>query len=75
MIATTSKVEFVSPSLRRPGRLDLEIEVGVPDIRGRDQILRIYLSDSQHNLSEADIEMVARVSNLLDQLSGNLVLK
>jgi len=42
VIGTTNRVDAVDPALRRPGRFDREIEVGVPDRDGREEILRIH---------------------------------
>ena len=61
MIATTNRLESISPTLRRPGRLDLEVEVGVPGVEERSQILQVYLDQESHSLSRSDIETVAKV--------------
>ena len=42
VIGTTNRVDAVDPALRRPGRFDREIEIGVPDRNGREEILRIH---------------------------------
>ncbi|NHN47141.1 CDC48 family AAA ATPase [Halostella sp. JP-L12] len=42
VIAATNRVDAVDPALRRPGRFDREIEIGVPDRDGREEILRIH---------------------------------
>ncbi|QQG39826.1 MAG: CDC48 family AAA ATPase [Candidatus Aenigmatarchaeota archaeon] len=42
VIAATNRVNAVDPALRRPGRFDREIEIGVPDKRGRKEILQIH---------------------------------
>ncbi len=49
----------MDPALRRPGRLDKEIEIGVPDEKGREQILSVLLSEVPHLLSANDIAKVA----------------
>ncbi|MFB6079356.1 MAG: AAA family ATPase [Halarchaeum sp.] len=41
VIAATNRVDAVDPALRRPGRFDREIEVGVPDTDGRAEILDV----------------------------------
>jgi transitional endoplasmic reticulum ATPase len=45
VVATTNRVDAVDPALRRPGRFDREIEIGVPDREGREEILRIHTRD------------------------------
>lgn len=42
VIATTNRPELVDPALRRPGRLDLLLEIGLPDEQARRDILRIH---------------------------------
>lgn len=42
VVAATNRVNAVDPALRRPGRFDREIEIGVPDIKGRFEILQIH---------------------------------
>jgi len=45
VIGATNRVEAVDPALRRPGRFDREIEIGVPDRDGRRVILQIHTRD------------------------------
>lgn len=42
VIAATNREEAIDPALRRPGRFDREIEIGVPDRNGRKEILQIH---------------------------------
>ncbi len=42
VIAATNRVDSIDPALRRPGRFDREIEIGVPDRMGRETIMRIH---------------------------------
>ncbi len=42
VIAATNRPEAVDPALRRPGRFDREIQIGVPDRKGRREILEIH---------------------------------
>ncbi|MDD2655439.1 MAG: CDC48 family AAA ATPase [Candidatus ainarchaeum sp.] len=42
VIAATNRVDSIDPALRRPGRFDREIEIGVPDRTGRKEILQIH---------------------------------
>ncbi|MFB6147210.1 MAG: AAA family ATPase, partial [Halobacteriaceae archaeon] len=74
VIAATNRVDAVDPALRRPGRFDREIEIGVPDEGGREEILRIHtrgmplsddvnlaeLADDTHGFVGADIESLTK---------------
>ncbi len=42
VIAATNRVNAIDPALRRPGRFDREIEIGVPGVEGRNVILQIH---------------------------------
>ncbi|KAF1078237.1 CDC48 family AAA ATPase [Methanogenium sp. MK-MG] len=42
VIGATNRLEAIDPALRRPGRFDREIEIGVPDETGRLEILKIH---------------------------------
>lgn len=43
IVAATNRPDVLDPALLRPGRFDRQVVVGLPDIRGRDQILRVHL--------------------------------
>lgn len=45
VIAATNRPDSIDPALRRPGRFDREIELGVPDAKGREAILQIHTRD------------------------------
>jgi len=42
VIAATNRENSIDPALRRPGRFDREIEIGVPDTKGRKEVLQIH---------------------------------
>jgi transitional endoplasmic reticulum ATPase len=42
VVATTNEPGSLDPALRRPGRFDYEIRIGIPDARGRENILRVH---------------------------------
>jgi transitional endoplasmic reticulum ATPase len=74
VIAATNRVDSVDPALRRPGRFDREIEIGVPDEVGREEILQIHtrgmplsddvdlskLATETHGFVGADIESLTK---------------
>jgi transitional endoplasmic reticulum ATPase len=74
VIAATNRPDSLDPALRRPGRFDREIEIGVPDKQGRKEILQIHTRkmplDKDVNLDElaeitygyvgADLEALAK---------------
>ena len=74
VIAATNRPNAIDPALRRPGRFDREIEIGVPSADGRYEILQIHtrgmplsddvmlreLADSTHGMVGADLMALAR---------------
>ncbi|MBO3767923.1 MAG: CDC48 family AAA ATPase [Candidatus Brockarchaeota archaeon] len=78
VIGATNRVNAIDPALRRPGRFDREIEIGVPDKRARLEILQIHtrgmplaedvnlkqLADSTHGFVGADLAALAKEAAL-----------
>jgi len=67
VIAATNRPNAIDPALRRPGRFDREIEIKVPDKKGRKDILAIHsrnmpLADESQKLP-VDIDKIASVSH------------
>ncbi|WP_089825261.1 AAA family ATPase [Halogranum amylolyticum] len=74
VVGTTNRPDAVDAALRRPGRFDREIEIGVPDRDGREEILRIHtrampladdvdldaLAERTHGFVGADLENLTR---------------
>jgi len=58
VIAATNRVDSIDPALRRPGRFDREIEVGVPDRDGRKEVLQIH-TRSMPLSDEVDLDEIA----------------
>jgi len=79
VIGATNRVNDIDPALRRPGRFDREIEIGVPDTDGRYEILLIhtrgmplhsdvnlrYIAEKTHGFVGADVEALAKESAML----------
>ncbi|CAE6457963.1 unnamed protein product [Rhizoctonia solani] len=59
VVATTNRPNAIDPALRRPGRFDREIEIGIPDAPARLQILSVLLRDTPHELTDQELESLA----------------
>ncbi|KAE8227080.1 hypothetical protein CF319_g428 [Tilletia indica] len=59
VIAATNRPNAIDPALRRPGRLDREIEIGIPNAINRGAILRVMLRKVPHCVSEEQIDEIA----------------
>ncbi|KAF8621307.1 hypothetical protein AX15_007904 [Amanita polypyramis BW_CC] len=55
VIGTTNRPNAIDPALRRPGRFDKEIEIGVPDAEARLDILSVLLSKTPHNIAQDEL--------------------
>ncbi len=62
VISATNRPNAIDPALRRPGRFDREIEIKVPDKRGRKDILAIH-SRNMPLLDDVDIDRISAVSH------------
>lgn len=62
VIGATNRVNAVDPALRRPGRFDREIELGVPDRDGRLEILQIH-ARGMPLAKDVDLEKLANISH------------
>lgn len=74
VIGATNRINAIDPALRRPGRFDREIEIGVPDKEGRLEILQIHtrgmplekdvdlgiIASMSHGFVGADLQAVAK---------------
>ena len=79
VIGATNRVNDIDPALRRPGRFDREIEIGVPDTDGRYEILLIHtrgmplhddvdlrlMAEKTHGFVGADVESLAKEAAML----------
>ncbi|WOO82216.1 AAA family ATPase AFG2 [Vanrija pseudolonga] len=59
VIAATNRPNSIDPALRRPGRFDREIEIGIPDAVGRRHILDIMLAKMPHSLTPEEVDAIA----------------
>jgi cell division protease FtsH len=59
IIAATNRPDILDPALLRPGRFDREITVGLPDVNGREAILKVHTRNKQIS-EEVDLKVVAR---------------
>ncbi len=59
IIAASNRPEVLDQALLRPGRFDRQIQVNLPDIRGREEILRIHARDVKLGVN-ADLKVLAR---------------
>jgi transitional endoplasmic reticulum ATPase len=62
VIGATNRLNAIDPALRRPGRFDREIEIGVPDKEGRYEILQIHTRGMPLS-KDVDLEKIANLSH------------
>lgn len=59
VIAATNRSDILDPALTRPGRFDREIYVGRPDIKGREEILKVHLK-GKTLAPDVDLKVIAK---------------
>ncbi|MFM5904333.1 MAG: ATP-dependent zinc metalloprotease FtsH [Microbacteriaceae bacterium] len=59
LIAATNRPDILDPALLRPGRFDRQIGVGAPDLKGREQILKVH-AKGKPIAADVDLAIVAR---------------
>ena len=88
MIAATNRPDILDPALLRPGRFDRQILVGIPDIKGREEILKVHsknkplseevklsvLAKRTPGFTGADLENLMNESALLAVRNGKPVI-
>ncbi|KTW27191.1 uncharacterized protein T551_03185 [Pneumocystis jirovecii RU7] len=60
VVGATNRPNALDEALRRPGRFEKEIEIGVPDVDARLEILKLHFDKMPHNLDKNDIENLAK---------------
>ncbi|MDY2726413.1 MAG: ATP-dependent zinc metalloprotease FtsH [Anaerostipes faecalis] len=61
MIAATNRVDILDPAILRPGRFDRKVGVGRPDIKGREEILKIHSREKPLG-DDVDLHEIARTT-------------
>ena len=61
VMAATNRVDILDPAIMRPGRFDRKIAVARPDVRGREDILRVHAQNKPLG-DDVDLEQVARTT-------------
>ena len=61
VMAATNRVDILDPAILRPGRFDRKVAVGYPDVRGREEILKVH-SKGKPLGDDVDLEEVARTT-------------
>ena len=59
VVAATNRPDVLDPALLRPGRFDRQVVVGLPDVRGREQILKVHIKRVPL-ASNVEVEYLAR---------------
>lgn len=61
VLAATNRVDILDPAILRPGRFDRKIMVGRPDVKGREEILKVHAQDKPLG-DDVNLERVARTT-------------
>ncbi|ELC8424964.1 ATP-dependent zinc metalloprotease FtsH [Clostridium perfringens] len=61
MIAATNRPDILDPALLRPGRFDRRILVGAPDVKGREEVLKVH-TRNKHLSEDVDLKVLAKMT-------------
>ncbi len=61
VMAATNRVDVLDPAILRPGRFDRKVSVGRPDVKGREEILKVHASNKPLG-EDVDLEEIARTT-------------
>ena len=61
VMAATNRVDILDPAILRPGRFDRKVAVGRPDVKGREEILRVHAKDKPLG-EDVDLTQIARTT-------------
>ena len=61
VMAATNRVDILDPAILRPGRFDRKVAVGRPDIKGREEILRVHAKDKPLG-EDVDLAQIAQTT-------------
>ncbi len=62
ILAATNRADILDPALLRPGRFDRQVVVGRPDVRGREEILKVH-AKTKKVAEEVDLKVVAQTTS------------
>ena len=61
VIAATNRVDILDPAILRPGRFDRKVAVGMPDVRGREEILAVHAKNKPLG-DDVDLKQIAQTT-------------
>lgn len=61
VMAATNRVDILDPAILRPGRFDRQVAVGVPDVKGREEILRVHAKNKPLG-DDVDLHQIAQTT-------------
>lgn len=61
VMAATNRVDILDPALLRPGRFDRRVNINIPDIKGREEILKVH-AKNKPIAKEVDFKTIARIT-------------
>ncbi len=62
VMAATNRVDILDPAILRPGRFDRKVNVGRPDVKGREEILKVHCKDKPLG-DDVDLKRVAQTTS------------
>ncbi len=62
VMAATNRVDILDPALLRPGRFDRRVNINIPDVKGREEILKVHAKNKPLD-KNVDLKTIARITS------------
>ena len=62
VMAATNRVDILDPALLRPGRFDRRVNINIPDVKGREEILKVH-ARNKPLCKDVDLKTIARITS------------
>ena len=62
VMAATNRVDILDPALLRPGRFDRRVNISIPDVKGREEILKVHAKNKPLS-KNVDLKTIARITS------------
>lgn len=69
-MGATNRIDVLDPALLRPGRISRKVVVPLPDVEGRQQIMRVHLKDVPMASDQEKSDACTRIAMLTQNFSG-----
>lgn len=70
VMAATNRKDMLDPALLRPGRFDRSVEIGLPSLEERAEILKVHLKKVKYDPNLTEDELATKIARITPGFSG-----